>query len=112
VPGGAKESIMAVSRRRQVHGSTGEWGIPEIERSARQSKSPESTLPSVKRRQHPIMQIHVARPAHFMTRMIGLGGSVSSGPIEIGLKLRARPVDLFPAALFSEGLHHGAIRAV
>ena len=71
-----------------------------------------STLPSVKRRQHRIMQIHVVRPAHFMTRMMGLGGFVSSGLIEIGLKLRARSVYLFPAALLSEGLHDGAIRAV
>ncbi len=47
-----------------------------------------------------------------MMRMMGLGGFVSSGQIEIGLKLGARPVYLFPAALFSEGLRHGAIRAV
>ena len=39
-----------------------------------------------------------------MTRMTGLGGFVPSGLIEIGLKLRACPVYLFPAALLSEGL--------
>ncbi len=47
-----------------------------------------------------------------MTRMMGLEGFVSTGLIEIGLKLRARSVYLFPAALLSEGLHDGAIRAV
>jgi hypothetical protein len=71
-----------------------------------------SALSSVKRRQHRIMQSPGVRPAHVMTRMTGLGGFVSFGATEIGLKLRARSAYLFPAALLSEGLHDGAIRAV
>jgi len=57
------------------------------------------------------MQSHGVRPAHVITRMTGLEGFVSPGLTEISLKLRARPAYLFPAALLSERLHDGAIRA-
>ena len=104
---------MALQRANSAHGAKEkhDGGAPPRWGPLAKANRLSSTLPSVKRRKHRIMQSHGVRPAHVMTRMTGLEGFVSSGLIEIGLKLRARPTYLFPAALLSEGLHDGAIRA-